>query len=223
MSEEQNNPEGEQGTEEKQYTKAEVDAMIAEATTGLKENRDKVLQEKKSTQQRIQELEQEKKALERKQVEAEGDPEKIKESIRNEYQEKLDAIQQERDTIEQRYRQRVFDAQLRDAAAQLPIAPEGLDALATYIEKHFAVDFESDQATIEGQPPDKFLERFIETDKGKFWRRGKQNTGGGAETPNQRPEGGGKKLSEMTPEQKAHLFTHDKPRYWQLREAEKQA
>ena len=221
MSDEQNNPEGEQGAET--FTKADVEAMIAEATEGLKGNRDTLLKEKKEAQKRADEAEKARKEMERKALEAEGDPEKIRAAVRSEYEENLQTLQQERDQLRQQYEAREYESQLRDAASKLPIAPEGLDALATYLQDKHDVSFENGQVTIDGHTPDKFLERFIESDKGSFWRPGKKNTGGGAETPNQRPEGGGKKLSEMTPEQKAHLFTHDKPRYWQLREAEKQA
>ncbi len=221
MSEEQNSPEGEQGTET--FTKADVEAMIAEATEGLKGNRDTLLKEKKEAQKRADEAEKARKEMERKALEAEGDPEKIRAAVRSEYEENLQTLQQERDQLRQQYEAREYESQLRDAANNLPIAPEGLDALATYLQNKHEVVIQDGQVTIDGHAPGKFLERFIEGDKGSFWRRGKQNTGGGAETPDQRPEGGGKKLSEMTPEQKAHLFTHDKAKYWQLRDAENKA
>ena len=216
MSEEKNNPEGEQGTET--FTKADVEAMIAEATEGLKGNRDTLLKEKKEAQKRADEAEKARKEMERKALEAEGDPEKIREAVRSEYEENLQTLQQERDQLRQQYEAREYESQLRDAASKLPIAPEGLDALATYLQNKHDVTIENGQVTIDGHTPDKFLERFIESDKGSFWKRGKQNTGGGAETPNQRPEGGGKTWNEMTEQERGILYVKNKDEFYRLKQ-----
>lgn len=218
MSEEQSNPESEgqdQGNET--FTKADVEAMIAEATDGLKGNRDTLLKEKKELQKRADDAEKARKELERKQLEAEGDPEKIRAAVRSEYEENIQTLQQERDQLRQQYEAREYESQLRDAASKLPIAPEGLDALATYLQNKHEVTIQDGHVTIDGTSPDKFLERFLESDKGSFWKRGKQNKGGGAETPQGRPEGS-KAWNEMTQEEKGRLYANNKDEYYRLKQ-----
>lgn len=218
MTDEQANPEGEeqdQGSDS--FTKADVEAMITEATEGLKNNRDTLLKEKKEATKRAEEAEKARKELERKQLEAEGDPEKIRAAVRSEYEENLQTLQQERDQLRQQYEAREYESQLRDAASKLPIAPEGLDALATYLQNKHEVAIQDGQVTIDGHAPGKFLERFLDSEKGSFFKRGKQNTGGGAETPQGRPEGS-KQWNEMTNTERGQLYARDKDAFYRLKQ-----
>lgn len=183
---------------------------------GLKKNRDDALREAKDAKRRAKEAEQKAQEAEQARIEREGTVEEVKQS----YEDKLTTLQQERDQLEQRYRDREFSLQFHDAAQVLPVNTKGLKPLAAYVRANHSVEVEDGAVTIDGKPVKDFLERFLESDDGSFFKS-YGNAGGGAETPAGTPGGHGKKrLKDMTNEEANALFAEDRAEYYARLRAE---
>ena len=215
MSEEDRNEYETQSSEDPQEGSETHDGDGDDLVASIKASRDQIQAEHSKARKEIKRLKTE---LRKKEYEK-MDPDTIRAEVKTEYEEQLTEAERARAEIQQRYEQRESEYQLRQAADVLPVAPEGFRALVTYVRANHDVAVAEDGAvTIDGKPPQKFLEKFLESEDGKFFKRGKQNAGGGAQTPGQRPEGAGKQWSDMTTAEKARLFTSDPDGYKKLKE-----
>ena len=94
MTEPTNTPNEPINPAEKTYTQEEVNKLIEEKLSGIKANRDELLEEKKAKQREAEELAEQKKLAELEMARKNGDFQKIEEDLRRQLEEKNQALQE---------------------------------------------------------------------------------------------------------------------------------
>ncbi len=179
--------------------KAELQKLIDNATTGLKEKNAELLGDQKklkdsmkSIQTQLDEIAAAKEAAEQDALSKSGDVEKIKSALEEKHRKEKDTLTAALNEKDATLRNLVIDNGLTDALTKAGVAPQYLDAARALIQtKHKGELGEADGAviaTFDGKPIKDFVTEWSQGDSGKHFIAAPNNSGGGANGAN----GGGK-------------------------------
>lgn len=207
--------------------KAELQKLIDNATTGLKNKNEELLGDQKKLkkdmgdiQSQLDDLKAAKEAAEEEAANKSGDVDKIKATLEAKFAKERDDLTKKYDTASARLNQTLIEKGLTDALVKANVAAQHLPAVTALIKataKAEIADIDGNPvATFDGKAIDEYVSSWAQGDQGKHYIAAPNNGGGGAGGSN----GGGKasfakqikesEFNAMLPKERAAVMSEGK-------------